>query len=180
MTDRLNVAAALLGLSETSPEATALRLRADAERRDWSYGELARAVRRFARALSDVGVVEEQRVLLVLPDCPELVVAFLGAIWAGAVPVPVNPGLRADDYSFFVSDTRARLVVGASGASDTLGEAIASAASRSRAELWTVAPANGGTFQDAIRSAAEAVDAFPAHRDDTAFWLYSSGTTGGP
>jgi benzoate-CoA ligase family protein len=180
MTDRLNVAAALLGLSQTSPDATALRLRADAERRDWSYGELARAVRRFAGALSEIGVVEEQRVLLVLPDCPELVVAFLGAIWAGAVPVPVNPGLRAEDYSFFVSDTCARLVVGASRASDTLEAAIAGAACRSRAELWTVAPAGGGTFHDAVRAAAESGDAFPAHRDDTAFWLYSSGTTGRP
>jgi benzoate-CoA ligase family protein len=180
MTDRLNVAAALLALSETSPDATALRLRADRERRDWSYGDLARTVRRFAGALSELGVVEEQRVLIALPDCPELVVAFLGAIWAGAVPVPVNPGLRAEDYAFFVADTRARLVIATSGTSDLLMEAIVSAASLPGAELWTVAPAGGGTFQDAIRAGANADDAFPAHRDDAAFWLYSSGTTGRP
>jgi benzoate-CoA ligase len=180
MTDRLNVAAALLALSETSPEATALRLRADHERSDWSYGDLALATRKFAGALSELGVVEEQRVLVALPDCPELVVAFLGAIWAGAVPVPVNPALRAEDYAFLVSDTRARLVIGASGASGVLREAIASAASRPPAELWTVAPAGAGSFQQALRAGAEAVDAFAAHRDDAAFWLYSSGTTGRP
>src|SRR5215510_2090579 len=114
MNDRLNVAAALLAVSETSPGSTALRIRAEAEVRDWSYGELAAAVRRFAGALSQLPVVEEQRILLALPDSAELVVAFLGAIWAGAVPVVVNPTLRADDYAFFVSDTRARLVIGAS------------------------------------------------------------------
>ncbi len=180
MPDRLNIAAAVLARSGTSADATALRLRADRERRDWSYGELARTVRRFAGALSKLGVVEEQRVLIALPDCPELVVAFLGAIWAGAVPVPVNPGLRVDDYSFFVSDTRARLVIGASGASEVLKEAIVRAASSTRAELWTVAPAGGGTLHDAIRAGPEAAAAFAAHREDAAFWLYSSGTTGRP
>ncbi len=180
MTDPSNVAAALLSVSKTSPEATALRVRAGAECRDWSYGELAAAARQFAGALSQIPVVEEQRILLALPDCAELVVAFLGAIWAGAVPVLVNPTLRADDYAFFVSDTRAKLVIGESRAAGILEEAILAVASAKRAELWTVAPGGRGTFADAMRRATEAVEAFPAVRDDGAFWLYSSGTTGRP
>jgi len=180
MADRLNVAEALLAVSKTSPESTALRIRADAEERDWSYGELAEAVRRFAGALSQLPVVEEQRVLLALPDSAELVVAFLGAIWAGAVPVVVNPTLRADDYTFFVSDTRARLVIGASQSTGALAKAIDGVPRARSIELWTVARGGNGTLWDAVRGATEAVEPFPALRDDTAFWLYSSGTTGRP
>jgi benzoate-CoA ligase family protein len=180
MADRLNVAEALLAVSKTSPESTALRIRADAEERDWSYGELAEAVRRFAGALSQLPVVEEQRVLLALPDSAELVVAFLGAIWAGAVPVVVNPTLRADDYTFFVSDTRARLVIGASQSTGALAKAIDGVPRARSIELWTVARGGNGTLWDAVRGATEAVEPFPALGDDTAFWLYSSGTTGRP
>jgi benzoate-CoA ligase family protein len=180
MTDRFNVAAALLAVAEASPRATALRIRAEAERRDWSYGELAAAVRRFAGALSQVPIAEEQRILIALPDCAELVMAFLGAIWAGAVPVVVNPALRADDYAFFVADTRAKLVIGAAQSIGALEKAIDSVASAHSVELWTVASGGKGVLWDAVRGAMEAVEPFPADRDDAAFWLYSSGTTGRP
>jgi len=179
MTDRLNIAAALLAFAETSPAATALRIRADAERRDWTYGELAAAVLRFAGALLQIPIAEEQRILIALPDSAELVVAFLGAIWAGAVPVVVNPALRADDYTFFVADTRAKLVIGTRQSIGALEEAIDRAASRS-VEAWTVAAGEEGTLWDAVRGASEARDPFPSVRDDAAFWLYSSGTTGRP
>src|SRR5262245_53797647 len=180
MTDHLNVAAALLAVAETSPAATALRIRADGERRDWSYAELGAAVRQFAGALSRVPIVEEQRILIALPDCAELVVAFLGAIWAGAVPVVVNPALRADDYAFFVGDTRAKLVIGARQSIGALEEAIVSAARSRSVELWTLGPGGEGTFWTAVRGATEAVEPFSTVRDDAAFWLYSSGTTGRP
>src|SRR5213076_204388 len=52
--------------------------------------ELRQRVHQLAAALGRLGIQEEQRVLVVLTDCPEYVYAFLGAIWAGAVPVLVT------------------------------------------------------------------------------------------
>ena len=55
-----------------------------------TYGELADLVRRFAAALVKLGVRREERVLLLMHDCNDWPVAFLGALYAGAVPVAVT------------------------------------------------------------------------------------------
>ncbi len=166
----MNAAAEILRAAEACPERVAIRLRGDAESRDLTYGELAESVRRSAAAIRAAGVVEEQRVLVLLPDLPELAIAFLGAIWAGAVPVLVNPSLRPADYAFFLADTRARLVI--------TTEVLAAALRAEHAglpRLWALRD-----FAEARESASELADPFPSHREDPAFWLYSSGTTGAP
>src|SRR5512143_2031526 len=55
-----------------------------------TYGALAERVDRCANALRGLGLEPEQRVLLVMLDTVDFPVAFLGAIKAGCVPVPVN------------------------------------------------------------------------------------------
>src|ERR671920_1004010 len=77
-----------------------------------SYGELARRINRFGRALrEELGVRQEDRVLLVLDDTPSFPIAFFAAMRIGAVPVPVNTLVGADEYRYFVEDSLARTVV---------------------------------------------------------------------
>jgi acyl-CoA synthetase (AMP-forming)/AMP-acid ligase II len=45
---------------------------------------------------------EEQRVLLLLPDCPEFAVAYFGVIKVGAVAVPMITFAQAADYEYFL------------------------------------------------------------------------------
>src|SRR5436309_9897588 len=116
-----NVAAEILRRGDD--HAVALRLRSEPERLDVSRGELRRRVCQVAAALGRLGVEEEQRVLVVLPDCPEYVYAFLGAIWAGAVPVLVNAFLRPGDYLPFLGETRARAVVTTEAVAEALSPA---------------------------------------------------------
>src|SRR5690349_21127371 len=73
-----------------------------------TYSQVAEGVNRTGNALRDLGVEMENRVLLVLLDCPELVYCFFGAMKIGAVPVPVNTLLTADDYHYMLNDSRAR------------------------------------------------------------------------
>ena len=77
-----------------------------------TYGGMAELVNRAGNALLDLGVQPEQRVLLLLLDSLEFVAAFWGAIKIGAIPIPVNTMLRADDYLYFLEDSRARVAVG--------------------------------------------------------------------
>jgi benzoate-CoA ligase len=58
--------------------------------RTLSYGVLDERVRRMASGLRDLGIKREERVLLLMQDTNDWPVAFLGAIYAGIVPVPVN------------------------------------------------------------------------------------------
>ena len=168
----LNVAAEILRHGDDA--SVALRLRSETERSDVSRGELRRRVCQVATALRQSGVQEEQRVLVVLPDSPEYVYAFLGAIWAGAVPVLVNAFLRPGDYPSFVRETRARAVITTAAVAEALAPATGPPV------LLTVGPARSGSLWRAIDEQPPSCAPLPTHPDDPAFWLYSSGTTGRP
>src|ERR1700675_3977259 len=73
-----------------------------------TYGELDERVRRMAAALLALGVRREERVLLLMHDNNDWPVAFLGALYAGVVPVAVNTLLSADDYAYILAHCRAQ------------------------------------------------------------------------
>ena len=60
------------------------------------------------QGLLDAGIRREERVLLLMHDCNDWPVAFLGAMYAGIVPVAVNTLLTADDYVYMLQRSRAR------------------------------------------------------------------------
>ncbi|HZD62060.1 MAG TPA: AMP-binding protein, partial [Xanthobacteraceae bacterium] len=59
-------------------------------RGSWTYGDLAERVNRFGNVLRALGIRCEERILLALLDTIDWPTAFLGAIKAGVVPIPVN------------------------------------------------------------------------------------------
>src|SRR5438094_8833607 len=73
-----------------------------------SYGDLADRIRRMASALLSAGLRREDRVLLLMHDNNDWPVSFLGAMYAGIVPVAVNTLLTAEDYAFMLRDSRAQ------------------------------------------------------------------------
>jgi benzoate-CoA ligase family protein len=149
--------------------------------REWSRHDVAQGVRRAAAVLVERGVQPEQRVLLVCADSPTFLWFFWGAMWIGAVPVPVSTMLKETDYRFLLDDSRAvGLVVSAAFAS-TAG----TAASDARGVRFVLFDgdadlAGARSVDDAIGNAGPPPEVFRAHDDDVAFWLYTSGTTGFP
>ena len=77
----------------------------------FTYGEAARMSSRVGNALRMLGVQMEDRVLIVLPDCPEFVWAWFGAARIGAVITMLNPLLPADDYRYYLKYTCARAAI---------------------------------------------------------------------
>ena len=80
-------------------------------RGQYTYGELAERVERFGHVLRSLGIRREERVLICLLDTIDWPTAFLGAIKAGVVAVPVNTLMTEADYRFMLEDSRARLLV---------------------------------------------------------------------
>src|SRR6185503_10620964 len=77
-----------------------------------TYQQLLERVNRVGNALRDqLNVRIEERILLVLPDEPELIYSFFGAIKIGAVPVPVNTLWKPLDYEYVLNDSRARVAI---------------------------------------------------------------------
>src|SRR5258708_10979480 len=77
-----------------------------------TYRQVLERVNRVGNALRDVlGVGIEQRVLLLLLDCPEFVYSFFAAIKIGAVPIPTNTLWKAADYEYLLNDSNARVLI---------------------------------------------------------------------
>ena len=83
--------------------------------------------RLMGNALLDLGVRPEQRVLCLLLDSPEFLGAFWGAIKIGAIPIPANTMLRADDYLYFLDDSRAPVAIVSEALLAEAGPALAKA-----------------------------------------------------
>ena len=69
--------------------------------------ELVRGVQAVARVLVSRGVMPEQRILMCCVDRPSFLMWFWGAMWLGAVPVPVSTMLTEKDYKFLFDHSRA-------------------------------------------------------------------------
>lgn len=76
-----------------------------------TYGDLAADVNRAGNGLLKLGLQEEQRVLLLLPDCPEFAVAYFAVMKIRAVAVPTSTFARAPDYDYFLSESEARILI---------------------------------------------------------------------
>ena len=145
-----------------------------------TYGQIQDSVNRVGNALLDLGVEKEHRVLLVLRDGPEFVASFFGAIKIGAVPVPVNTMMRAQDYLYFLNDSRARAAVISQPLLAEAGPVLPR--SRFLQHVVVVGNAEGEqiSFDPWVEEASPTLDAARTSKDDVAFWLYSSGSTGFP
>src|SRR2546428_11060358 len=76
-----------------------------------SYAELDRLADRFAAGLQSLGVRKGDRLALPLPNCPQFVVGFYGALRAGAVVVPCNPLYTAPQLRRQLADSQAQTPV---------------------------------------------------------------------
>jgi benzoate-CoA ligase family protein len=149
-----------------------------------SYRQLWESVNRFGNGLRQLGVRIEERVFLLLLDTPEFAISFFGAIKIGAVPVPVNTLLKTSDYHYILNNSRARV-------------AIVSEALYPQMQGWEklrhlqhvivvgAAPPAAldkltQSFADLVERNSPLLEAEPTSKDDAAFWLYSSGSTGFP
>jgi benzoate-CoA ligase len=150
-----------------------------------TYGEVLRNVNRCGHALRQtLQVRPEERVLILLHDCPAFVYAFFGVIKIGAVAVPLNTLWKAADYEYVVRDSRAAVLIVGEALLPQI-DALPVESRRALRAIVVVRDAEGGEwnhedFAALLANASSDLDAEPTSRDAPAFWLYSSGSTGKP
>lgn len=175
--ERFNFAAHLMQLNT----ARAAKIAYIDDNSSVSYGELDERIRRVAAGLLARGIRREERVLLVMQDSVDLPVAFLGALFAGIVPVPVNTLLPVADYAYMIEHSNARAIIVSVPLLAHVQEALADAGNAAEVIVAGDVQTGYSSMADLLKSAPLAHDAGAATRaDDFAFWLYSSGSTGRP
>ncbi len=131
--------------------------------------------------LNGMGIGRNDRVGIVLPNGPEMATAFV-SVASGATSAPLNPGYRADEFEFYLSDLGARaLVVDAGSTSPAIG--VARRLGVRIVELHARPERGAGSFD--LRDTSAAGAAAPAQGgcarpDDVALVLHTSGTTSRP
>jgi benzoate-CoA ligase family protein len=144
-----------------------------------SYQQLLERTNRAGNALRSLGVRPEERVVLLLVDSPEFLYSFFGAIKIGAVAVPVNTMAKPHEYEHILNDCRARVAL----VSESLLPQLRAIPKERLRHLRHIVVA-GATHTDLpplgelMEKASPQLEAEHTSRDEPAFWLYSSGSTG--
>ncbi|MEM8932318.1 MAG: amino acid adenylation domain-containing protein, partial [Acidobacteriota bacterium] len=154
--------------AETTPEAIAI----DAPHVgvSWSFAELTRRADRLADRLRDhLDAGREHRVALFLPRCPEMAVAVLATLQAGAAYLPLDPAHPAERLDYMLRDAGATLVLSLG----KLAEALPAVDGVEVLDLATI------DLDDDAPVSTDRPDAF-VDGDSLAYVIYTSGSTGKP
>jgi benzoate-CoA ligase len=156
------------------------------EGQTYSYAQVAELANRVGNGLLDLGLDMEQRVALLLLDSPQCAAAFFGSIKIGAVPIPMNTNMRPHDYLYMLNDSRARILLIHAALWPHVQPVLAQL--KYLRHIVVVGMAQSGIsasatmhdFEQWVGKASSSLEACETSKDDSAFWLYSSGSTGFP
>ena len=162
----MNAAAYLLEVGE--PEKVAI----ESDDGSITYERLRDRVARAAGVWRSLGLGIGDRVLVLAPDSIGWVEAYLGAIWAGGVPVGLNSRLFDRELSVIVGESGARFAWCTPETAESLDRCVEAA--RGGTELV------GDVRFEALLERQAPIEAAQLGEDDPAFWIYTSGTTGLP
>jgi long-chain acyl-CoA synthetase len=167
-----------------------------------SYGQLREMVDRFASALIQIGAKPGEKISLMLPNIPQFVIAFYGALKAGLTVVQTNPLYTEDELQVVLGDSQAETLI----TLDRFYEKVLHVRGRTNLKRIIVTgvqeffpgllrlgyllkerpkrirpnPPNVYLFSDLIRSAPAHPPEIPVRGSDIALFQYTGGTTGIP
>lgn len=77
----------------------------------YTYAQLRDMIYRFATALYEIGVRDNDKVMLYIPNCPQWLIAFLAIQKVGGIPVPTSPIYTPFEISYQLNDCGAETII---------------------------------------------------------------------
>jgi 4-hydroxybenzoate-CoA ligase len=146
-----------------------------------TYAELQRRCDRMANLLATYGVPREARIALLLLDTVDFPVAFWGSIKAGVIPVALNTLLTTEQYAYILADSRIRTLIVSAALLPAVQPILGQLPCLKHIFVSGAEPPPFAlSFRGELDLQAAAFTAADTCCDETAFWLYSSGSTGMP
>jgi acyl-coenzyme A synthetase/AMP-(fatty) acid ligase len=152
---------------------------ANRARHDVSFSQIAETTQRYAGAFRDLGIEKGERVVVLLPKLPAWLYAMVGLVRLGAVVVPCSEQLRAKDLAFRANHSGATTIVAhvSNRAEVDLLRAEAPGVTRF---VLSGGDAEGWIALDPLAAAAGPFPGNPTSSNETAYIVYTSGTTKDP
>ena len=156
-----------------------------------TFRDLKRRADALAASLARLGIVKGDRVGIMLPNCPQYIIAAFGVLRLGAIVVNINPSYTAREAQVIAADSMVRMVITIDAIAPLLQgmraqtsiERIIVTSLAEYSQAATPTPAIDGTLALAdlvgARTSAD-IPRVAIEPDDVAVLQYTGGTTGTP
>jgi len=149
----------------------------------YTYEDVCSLTNRVGNKFLQLGLEQENRVLLALNDSVEFVASWFAAIKVGGVACCVYTHLQEKDYEYYLNYTRAKIIV-----VDQSTLAKVRAVAKNAPYLKYILVAGDMDIKDdrlevpfsEVMKCSSTLEAAPTHKDDIALWKFTTGTTGKP
>ena len=146
-----------------------------------TYEDFNKQVNKTAHCLWDLGIRKGDNVAIMLPNCPEFLYTWFGLNKIGAVEVPINHRLGAQEVKYILSHSEAKAIVIHHDYFPLLSNIRTDLSFlRHSVVVGSETPPGSISFWDYVANAPEVVPTVSLSEDDLAVIIYTSGTTGSP
>ena len=164
--------------------------------REYTNLEIAREATQLAEGLRSLGIDKGDRVIVMMLNCPEVIIAYQGIARAGAIIIPVLPLLKGPEVRYIAENSVAKAIITDNKLLPLLRNALADVPSMEHiistglegdVESDTSHPQSVHAYQDVVAKGAPMADHYledlegvSLSEEDIAVTMYTSGTTGRP
>ncbi len=149
------------------------------EGKEYSNIEIDRWSNRVGNALKSLGVKRGDRVVIQLPNCPEVVVSFLGIFKIGALVIPLSFLYTAEETAYIYQDSTPVVVMSAAEFMEKVSHGKAATPSIKHVISVDEAP-DTLLFRDVVDKSSDKLEMEDTADEELAALLYTAGTTGRP
>jgi len=151
------------------------------EGQEFTNVEMDRMARKLGNALTKLGVKRGDRVIIQMPNCPEVIQSF-GAVWKiGAVVVPMNYLIGEEESAYIYQDCGAQTVISSSEFLPKIEACRAKAtAVKNMILIDKEVPKGSHSYWELVEESSDELDTVKTDDDDLAALVYTAGTTGKP
>jgi len=151
------------------------------EGKEYTNFQMDKTARRLGNALKRLGVKRGDRVILQMPNSPEVLQAFQGIWKIGAITVPINYQIGAEETAYIYQDSGANTVITSLDFMDKVREAQTKAHGVKNVIVVSEEPIKGTlSFAKIINDSSDDLEMVETDNDEIASLVYTSGTTGKP
>jgi long-chain acyl-CoA synthetase len=161
--------------------------------RELTNVDIAREAAQLAVGLHTLGIQKGDRVIVMMVNCPEVIISYQAIARAGAVIIPVMPLLKAPEVQYIAENSAAKAIITSPILLPLLRGALADITTMQHIICTGDTPESGTAhtgpsihaYRDVVNSGVEGAEDFlkpvqDVSPDDVAVILYTSGTTGRP